>query len=68
LVKQAATEADPAKRVDLYAQAEEILVKTDAVIAPIYWYTNLDLTKPYVVHPSSISDRQYFEQWDISPH
>ena len=68
LVKQAATEADPAKRVDEYAQAEEILVKTDAAIAPIYWYTNLDLTKPYVSHPPSISDRQYFEFWDIQPH
>lgn len=68
LVKQAATEADPAKRVDLYAQAEEILVKTDAAIAPIYWYTNLDLTKPYVSHPPSISDRQYFEFWDIQAH
>jgi oligopeptide transport system substrate-binding protein len=68
LVKQAAVEADPAKRVDLYSQAEEILVKTDAAIAPIYWYTNLDLTKPYVTHPPSISDRQYFEFWDIQPH
>ena len=68
LVKQAATEADAAKRVDEYAQAEEILVKTDAVIAPIYWYTNLDLTKPYVSHPPSISDRQYFEFWDIQAH
>jgi oligopeptide transport system substrate-binding protein len=68
LVKQAAVETDPAKRVDLYSQAEEILVKTDAAIAPIYWYTNLDLTKPYVTHPASISDRQYFEQWDILAH
>ncbi len=68
LVKQAAVETDPAKRVDLYSQAEEILVKTDAVIAPIYWYTNLDLTKPYVSHPPAISDRQYFEFWDILPH
>jgi oligopeptide transport system substrate-binding protein len=68
LVKQAATEADATKRVDLYAQAEEILVKTDAVIAPIYWYTSLDLTKPYVVHPPSASDRQYFETWDVQAH
>ncbi len=37
--REAAVEADPAKRVDMYAQAEEILVKTDAVMIPIYWYT-----------------------------
>jgi oligopeptide transport system substrate-binding protein len=68
LVKQAAVEPDAAKRVELYAQAEEILVKTDAVIAPIYWYTNLNMSKPYLVYTPSISDRQYFEKWDILPH
>jgi len=68
LVAEAAVESDPAKRVDLYSQAEEILVKTDAVIAPIYWYTFLNMVKPYVVHPPSVSDRQYFETWDIEPH
>jgi oligopeptide transport system substrate-binding protein len=67
LVKQAASEADPAKRVDLYAQAEELLVKTDAVIAPIYWYTNLDMTKPYVVRTYG-SQREAYEKWDILPH
>ena len=68
LVKQAAVEPDPAKRVDLYAQAEEILVKTDAAIAPIYWYTNLDLTKPYVTRTYATSTRQYYEKWDIASH
>ena len=53
-MKQAATETDPAKRIDLYAQAEEILVKTDAVIGPIYWYTNVELTKPYVTRTYAI--------------
>jgi oligopeptide transport system substrate-binding protein len=68
LVKQAAVETDPAKRVDLYAQAEEILVKTDAAIAPIYWYTNLDMTKPYVTRTYASSTRQYYEKWDIQAH
>lgn len=68
LVKQAATETDPAKRVDLYSQAEEILVKTDAVIAPIYWYTTLNMTKPYVTRTHGQGSREAYEKWDISAH
>jgi oligopeptide transport system substrate-binding protein len=66
LVVDAARELDPAKRVDLYAQAEEILVNTDAAIAPIYWYTNLDLTKPTVQRTYSVQGQEYFEKWDIT--
>ena len=54
LVKQAAIEPDAAKRVELYSQAEDLLVKKEAAIAPIYWYTNLNMTKPYVVHPRAV--------------
>jgi len=68
LVVQAATETDPAKRVDLYAQAEQILVADDATIIPIYWYTNLDLTKPYVTRTYSSTGHEAFEKWDILPH
>ncbi len=66
LVIDAARELDPAKRVELYAQAEQILVYEDAVIAPIYWYTNLDLTKPYVQRTYSVQGQEYFEKWDIT--
>jgi len=68
LVKQAAVETDPAKRVDLYAQAEDILVNKDAVMIPIYWYTSLDLTKPYVTRTFGSTARQAYEKWDILPH
>ena len=67
LVVDAAKETDPAKRVDLYAQAEEILVKTDAVIAPIYWYTHLNMTKPYITRTYG-QQREAPEKWDILPH
>lgn len=67
LVVDAAKETDPAKRVDLYAQAEEILVKTDAVIAPIYWYTHLNMTKPYLTRTYG-QQREAPEKWDILPH
>jgi oligopeptide transport system substrate-binding protein len=67
LVREAAREQDATKRVDLYAQAEEILVKTDAVIAPIYWYTRVTVTKPYVTRTFSVlGGLEHFEKWDTS--
>jgi len=67
LVAQAAVETDPAVRLDLYSQAEQILVYTDAVIIPIYWYTNLDLTKPYVTRTFSSTGHEAYEKWDMTP-
>jgi oligopeptide transport system substrate-binding protein len=66
LVADAAAELDPAKRTALYAQAEDILVNKDAVMAPIYWYTNLDLTKPNVTRTYSADGHERFEKWDIT--
>lgn len=40
LVKKAKIEADPAKRMELLHQAEDILVGQDYGIAPLYFYTN----------------------------
>ncbi|HEY5983159.1 MAG TPA: ABC transporter substrate-binding protein [Anaerolineales bacterium] len=68
LVNQAAVETDNAKRVELYAQAEDILVNKDAVIIPIYWYTSLELTKPYITRTFGSTSREAFEKWDILPH
>jgi oligopeptide transport system substrate-binding protein len=68
LITQAATEPDPKKRTDLYAQAEEILVKTDAAMIPIYWYTTLSVTKPYVTRTWSVlGGMQHYEFWDMTP-
>lgn len=68
LVKEAALETDPAKRVDLYAQAEDILVNTDAAIIPIYWYTRNTVTKPYVQRTFGAGGQEALEKWDILPH
>jgi oligopeptide transport system substrate-binding protein len=68
IVAQAATETDPAKRVDLYAQAEQIAMVDDAIMIPIYWYTNLDMTKPYVTRTYSSTGHEAFEKWDIQSH
>lgn len=65
LVLQAARETDPAKRIELYAQSEKILVEDEAVIAPLYWYRGISLYRPYLVRPKSITAYDYFEKWDI---
>ncbi|NMC54930.1 MAG: peptide ABC transporter substrate-binding protein [Chloroflexi bacterium] len=65
LVRQAAVETDPQKRIDLYSQAEQILVYEDAAMIPIYWYTSVQLTKPYVIRTYSNTGTQHIEKWDI---
>jgi oligopeptide transport system substrate-binding protein len=61
----AARESDVAKRVDMYAALEETLNVTDAVIIPIYWYTTVNVTKPYVTRTYSSGGHQHWEKWDI---
>jgi len=68
LMHAAAQETDPAKRVDMYAQAEDILVKQDAVIIPIYWYSRNTVTKPYVERTFSAAGQEALEKWDILAH
>ncbi len=48
LVEEAAFESDPATRLDLYSQAEEIFINEEAGIAPIYYYTYVRMYKPWV--------------------
>jgi oligopeptide transport system substrate-binding protein len=41
-------ELDPAKRIELYRQAEEILSGEEVAYAPIYHYTTVQVTKPWL--------------------
>ena len=66
IVLAAATESDPAKRTQMYADAEEILVMTDAAIAPIYWYTTVSVTKPYVDRTYGLAGHQEYTTWDMT--
>jgi len=66
LVLQAAKETDPAKRMDLYAQAEKILVVDDAVIAPLYWYRGPIVVSPKVKFLDSVTGYDHYEKWDIT--
>lgn len=66
LVEQAAAETDTATRIDLYAQAEDILITQEAVILPIYFYAGNEMTKPNVERTYALGGQQYFYNWDIS--
>jgi oligopeptide transport system substrate-binding protein len=65
LVDQAFVASDVEARRDLYAQAEQILVNTDAAIAPIYHYVTDDLTSPNVTRTHSLITREYYEKWSV---
>jgi len=65
LLEQAMVEPDMETREQLYAEAENLLNTEDAVIAPIYFYTNLHLTQPWVERTFSQFGSEYFEKWDI---
>lgn len=65
LVADAAKETDPAKRIQMYADADKMLVADQAVIAPLYWYASPSVYKKNIVHPKSITGYDYYEFWDI---
>lgn len=66
LVDQAAVESDPAKRQELYTKADKLLVDTDAAIIPLYWYTNVEVTKPTVARVTSMTGNESFETWKLN--
>jgi len=65
IVKKAAVEMDPAKRVELYAQAEQIFVYDDAAIVPLYWYTSVSVTQPWIKRTFSAGGHQRYEKWEV---
>ena len=65
LLQQAANEQDAQKRMDLYAQAEQILLVDEAVVAPLYWYSDDYLIRPEIQDTQSITGYDHYEKWDI---
>jgi len=68
LLEEGAVEPDPVKRQDMYAQAEQILCYEDAAIIPIYWYTSVSVTKPYISRTYSQIGVERFEKWAVQVH
>ena len=65
LLEQAANEQDPQARMDLYAQAEQILLVDEAVLAPLYWYSTEFLIRPEIQDTKSVTGYDHYEKWDI---
>jgi oligopeptide transport system substrate-binding protein len=61
----AAQEMDPQKRIELYAQIEQLLVWDEAVIIPLYWFTRTNCTRPHVVRTYSNTGHEHVEKWYI---
>ncbi len=65
LLKQAVIEKDPNKRMDLYAQADHILIYDETAIAPLWGYATPYLKQPYIKAIASITGYDHYEEWDI---
>jgi oligopeptide transport system substrate-binding protein len=66
LTEQAAAESDPAKRKELYFKAEKILCVDEAGIIPIYYYTTVNITKPYVTRTYQAVGGQHIDLWTVN--
>jgi oligopeptide transport system substrate-binding protein len=49
LTAAAGIESDPAKRLEMYAEAERLLTEVESAYAPIYHYTGVNVSKPWLV-------------------
>jgi len=65
LTEAAAAESDPAKRAAYYFDAEKLLCVDSAVIAPIYYYTTVATTKPYVQRVYSKTGHNELWTWKV---
>jgi oligopeptide transport system substrate-binding protein len=55
---------DQATRLLNFSKAEEILNSDDAVVVPIFWYQQYELSKPYINRTvSQIGGVERFEKW-----
>jgi len=48
LTAAAGIEPDPAKRAEMYAEAERLLTEVETAYAPIYHYTSVNVSKPWL--------------------
>ena len=65
LIEEARVLNDNEARKDLYAQAEHILVNTDAAIAPIYFYTSLRMNNPALTERTySLLGHEIYAHWN----
>lgn len=65
LTEQAIGEGDAEARQALYAEAEDILLTQEVVVAPIYHYTRPVLAKPWLTRTYYAYGEQPFALWQV---
>jgi len=65
LTVAAGIEQDPEKRKEMYKKAEKLLVEEEAAIAPIYYYTRVNLFKPYLTYVINPLGLDHIYKWKI---
>ncbi len=68
LTEEAAAASDPDERKQLYYDAEKILCYDEAGIIPIYYYTRVVCTKPYVERGYAPLGGEHFDKWTVKAH
>ena len=65
ITKAAGAEQDPDKRLELYKQAEQLLSEEEAAYAPIYYYSGVYMTKPWLTRTYQKLAGQHWDKWTI---
>ena len=65
LTEDAAAASDPAERKQLYYEAEQTLCVDEAIMIPIYYYTKVVCTKPYVNRTYAALGGEHIDKWTI---
>lgn len=61
----AARTNDPVTRYSLYQQAEEILVESEAVLLPLYYYSWAVLNRPHLQRTYGVTGSAYLASWRL---
>jgi ABC-type oligopeptide transport system substrate-binding subunit len=65
LTREAGAEQDPDKRKEMYRQAEQILTEEEAAYAPIYYYSMVNLDKPWLNRTYASLGGEHWAKWTI---
>jgi oligopeptide transport system substrate-binding protein len=65
LTEQASIETDPEKRKELYKQAEIELNNVETAFAPIYFYTTVNVAKPWLTRTYISEGEEQHQDWRI---
>jgi oligopeptide transport system substrate-binding protein len=65
ITAEAGTLTDPEVRKEMYREAEKLLSEVEAAYAPIYYYTRVDLTKPWVNRTFQELGGEHWDKWTI---